>query len=62
MKISKTQEKLAPDIQLIAQEELQYVMDNLKEFEGLSEKQINGMVITRVRERCISELNMDIGF
>ena len=59
--ISKEQERLAPEIQRITQEELQYVLENLKEFEGLSEKQIHGKVIVRVRKRCQKELGMDIG-
>ena len=52
---------LAPKIQEIVQEEHQYVLDNLEEFEGLSEKQIQGKVLVKVRKRCETELGMEIG-
>ena len=49
------------DIQRITQEELQYVLENLEEYEGLSQEQIHGKVTIRIRERCAKELGMEIG-
>ena len=49
------------DIQRITQEELQYVVENLEEFEGLSQAQIHNKVTVRVRERCEKELGMELG-
>ena len=60
--ISKEQERLSPEIQRITQEELQYVLEHLEDYEGLSEKQIHGKVIVRVRKRCQEELGMEIGY
>ena len=60
--ISKEQERLSPEIQRITQEVLQDVLENLKDYEGLSEGQIHQKVVIRVRERCKEELGMDIGF
>ena len=55
------QVKQSDDIQRITQEELQYVLENLEEFEGLSREQIHGKVTIRVRARCIDELGMELG-
>ena len=60
--ISKEQERLSPEIQRITQEVLQDVLENLKDYEGLSEKQIHQKVVIRVRERCKEELGMEIGY
>ena len=59
--MSPDQSDQVEDIQRITQEELQYVLDNLKEFEGLSQEQIHGKVVIRIRERCKEELGMEIG-
>ena len=58
--ITEDQEKLLPEIQKIVQEEHQYVLDNLEEFEGLSEGQIGSTVLLKIRKRCEEELNMDL--
>lgn len=60
--ITDEQKDLAPLIQQIGHEELQYVMDHLEEFEGLTEKAIHSRVIQRVRERCVEELDMELGY
>ena len=60
--MSDEQEGHLDDIQRITQEELQYVLENLKEFEGLSQKQIHGKVTIRIRERCKEELGMELGY
>mgnify|MGYP006935323376 CR=1 FL=1 len=57
--ITKEQAELAPEIQRIAQEELQYVMSHLEEYEGLSQRGINGRVVHKVRQRCKSELGIE---
>ena len=59
--MSPDQSDKVEDIQRITQEELQYVLDNLKEFEGLTQAQIHGKVTIRVRERCKEELGMELG-
>ena len=59
--MSDEQEGHLDDIQRITQEELQYVLENLKEFEGLSKEQIHGKVTIRIRERCKEELGMEMG-
>ena len=60
--LNEQQEKNAPEIQTIVQEELQYILENLKEFEGLSEKQIQGALLVKVRKRCMDELGMELGY
>ena len=59
--MSPDQSDQVEDIQRITQEELQYVLENLKEFEGLSEKQIHNKITIRIRERCEEELGMELG-
>ena len=59
--MSDEQEEHLDDIQRITQEELQYVLENLEEYEGLSQKQIHGKVTIRIRERCKEELGMELG-
>ena len=59
--MSPDQSDKVEDIQRITQEELQYVLDNLKEYEGLTKEQIHGKVTIRVRKRCEEELGMEIG-
>ena len=48
--MSPDQSDQVEDIQRITQEELQKVLDNLEEFEGLSQEQIHGKVTIRVRK------------
>ena len=60
-KMSPDQSDQVEDIQRITQEELQYVLENLKEFEGLSQEQIHNKVTVRIRERCEEELGMELG-
>ena len=59
--MSDEQAENLDDIQRITQEELQYVLENLKEYEGLSQEQIHGKVTIRIRERCKEELGMELG-
>ena len=59
--MSPDQSDQLEDIQRITQEELQYVLDNLEEYEGLSQEQIHGKVTIRIRERCKEELGMELG-
>ena len=59
--MSPDQSDQVEDIQRITQEELQYVLDNLGEYEGLSQEQIHGKVTIRIRKRCEEELGMEIG-
>ena len=61
LRISEEQDKLTPEIQRITQEVLQDVLENLKDYEGLSEGQIHQKVVIRVRERCKEELGMEVG-
>ena len=46
LRISEEQDKLTPEIQRITQEVLQDVLENLKDYEGLSEGQIHQKVIS----------------
>ena len=59
--MSPDQSDQVEDIQRITQEELQYVLENLKEYEGLSQEQIHNKVTVRIRERCKEELGMELG-
>ena len=59
--MSEEQEAHLEDIQRITQEELKHVLENLEDYEGLSQEQIHGKVTIRVRERCKEELGMEIG-
>ena len=59
--LNEQQEKNAPEIQIIVQEELQYILEHLEEFEGLSEGQIQSNLLVKVRKRCMDELGMEIG-
>lgn len=60
--ITEEQEKLMPEIQRIVQEEHDKILENLKDFKGLTQGQIQQQVLIKIRKRCKKELDMEIGF
>jgi len=60
--LSEDQKKHAEEISKITEEEVQYVVDNFKEFEGLTEPQVQSKIVLKVRKRVQEELGLELGF
>lgn len=60
--LNENQKKHAEEISKITEEEVQYVVDNFKEFEGLTEPQVQSKIVLKVRKRVQEELGLELGF
>jgi len=60
--LNEDQKKHAEEISKITEEEVQYVIDNFKEFEGLTEPQVQSKIVLKVRKRVQEELGLELGF
>jgi len=60
--LNENQKKHAEEISKITEEEVQYVIDNFKEFEGLTEPQVQSKIVLKVRKRVQEELGLELGF
>jgi len=60
--LNEDQKKHAEEISKITEEEVQYVVDNFKEFEGLTEPQVQSKIVLKVRKRVQEELGLELGF
>lgn len=60
--LNEDQKKHAEEISKITEEEVQYVIDNFKEFEGLTEPQVQSKIVLKVRKRVQEELGIELGF